>query len=404
MNVDKKAFFTNDIVDCIIFIFDIMKNIAFLTLLCVCLGNWPLAALKGKDDDTPENPKPVAAAASLNESQATTPAMAKAAPRKVVSRPEIFVLNAEACTIMQSTAPGQAKAKEDLLENAARAVGLRIMGPLTLPDDTTALMAPFANVRSLSIEDATLDDLLLLPCPDKLESLMLSHSVFQTIQTITHYTNLHTLQLANMSLRITDQHPNHTDRLAVLTQLHNLRTLNCWTLFTLDDQAPEERALLIRILDSNPEIEDFTCAGGVATDVVQALGNLPLRRLLLMNGEIDNDKLALLPFDTLEELRLQGTHTLTNLEPLQGSALRVFRLHNQANLDDTLPQVICSMPHLEELDLSCCRLTDAHVEPLLQLAPQLQKLTLVSHTKITETMRQRLQNAFGDKVSLAIFP
>ncbi|MEH0001965.1 MAG: hypothetical protein V6Z78_00080 [Holosporaceae bacterium] len=382
-----------------------MKNIAFLTLLCVCLGNLPLAALKGKDDDTPENPKPVAAAASLNESQATTPAMAKAAPRKVVSRPEIFVLNAEACTIMQSTAPGQAEEKEDLLENAARAVGLRIMSPLTLPDDTTALMAPFANVRSLSIEGATLGDLPLLPCPDKLESLMLSHSVFQTIQNITDYTNLHTLQIVNTSLSITDQGPSKTDRLAVLTQLHKLRTLNCWTLFTLDHRAPEERALLIRILDSNPEIEDFTCAGGVATDVVQALANLPLRRLLLMNGEIDNDKFALLPFGTLEELRLQGTHTLTNLELLQGSALRVFQLHNQANLDDTLPQVICSMPHLEELDLSYCRLTDEQAEPLLQLSQRLRHLNLDSHEpRLSDDMCQRLEAAFGDKVSLAIFP
>ena len=106
-------------------------------------------ALKGKDDDTPENPKPVAAAENPSTSQATTPGVAKAAPRKVVILPpEPFTLDAKALAILQSMAPEHAKAKESLLEHAVRAVELKIEGPLALPDDTTALMAPFVSVKA----------------------------------------------------------------------------------------------------------------------------------------------------------------------------------------------------------------------------------------------------------------
>ncbi|MGB0919473.1 MAG: hypothetical protein ACPGUZ_03035 [Holosporaceae bacterium] len=378
-----------------------MKNITFCSFLLLCLGGMPLLALKDKNDDTPENPKPMAAAASPSTSQATTPAVAKAAPRKVVSRPDPFLLEASALKTLQSAYGCHKETQKALLENAARAVELKISVPLTWPDDATQLMAPFANVRSLSIEGLSLDDLPLLPCPEKLESLVLTHGALQTLQSITHYTNLHTLQVDGTSLSVTDQNPDQT--LAVLTQLQKLRTLNCGTLFTLDHRAPEERALLIRILDSNPHIEDFTCAGGVATDVVQALANLPLRRLLLMNGEIDNDKFALFPFETLEELRLHGTHNLANLEPLRDSVLCVLHLHCQENLGDT--QVICSMQNLEELDLSHCRLTDEQAEPLLQLAQRLRQLNLdSSHPRLSPEMCQRLKTAFGDKVSLKIWP
>ncbi|MGB0919641.1 MAG: hypothetical protein ACPGUZ_03930 [Holosporaceae bacterium] len=315
---------------------------------------------------------------------------ARPKPKAALSRPESFRLDTEACRILQSTVPKYAKKKEALLENATRGIE---------PHEITELMAPFASVHSLVINSSTLGELPLLPCPDKLESLLLTHSDVQAIRNITNYTNLHTLQIVDTSLSVTEQHQNQTGRLAVLTQLHNLRTLNCWTLFTLAYSAPEDRAFLIRLLESNPAIEDFTCAGGVATDVVQALGNLPLRRLLLQNSEIDNDKFALLPFGTLEELRLHGWHNLTNLEPLQDSTLRVLHLNAQENLGDT--QVICSMPHLEELDLTDCHLTDAQAEPLLQLSQKLRHLMLDSHKlRLSDEMCQRLKTAFGNKVSV----
>ena len=340
----------------------------------------PLWAPKGKDDDTPEKPK--------------------AAPRKVISGPDPFVLNAETGNILQSTAPEDAEEKEALLEHAARAVELRVYGYLTRPHDVTQLMAPFANVRALSIATTTLNDLPLLPCPEKLESLRLL-ATFQTIQNITRYTKLHTLQIANMSHSFTVQDPNQTERLSVLTQLHNLRTLDCCAMLTLEGRVPEARALSSRILGNNPEMENFTCAGNLDTDVVQALGNLPLRRLLLMHSAIDDDKFALLPFDTLEELRLHG-NTLTNLEPLRDSALRVLHLRCQENLGDT--QVICSIQSLEELDLSHCRLTDAQAEPLLQLSQRLRLLTLDSHApRLSPKMCQRLKVAFGKKVSLELW-
>ena len=296
-----------------------MKNITLCAFLLLCLGSMPLLALKGKDDDTPENPKPVAAAASLNASQARP--KPKAAPRKVLPRSEPFVLKIETCKILQSTEPGDAEEKEALLEHAARAVELKLCGLLPGANDATQLLAPFfVNVRSLFIVSSTFNDLPLLPHPEKLESLAL-----------------------------------------------------------------------------------FTCAGGIAEDGVQALANLPLRRLLLMDGDIDNDKFALLPFDTLEELRLPGTHTITDLTPLQGSRLRVFHLYDQENLGDT--QVICSMPNLAELVLNHCRLTDEQAEPLLQLSQKLRQLNLDSrHPRLLPEMCQRLEEAFGDKVSIEVIP
>ena len=123
-----------------------MKNITLCSFLLLCLGSMPLWATKGKDDDTPKNPKPVSAAASLNVSQATTTAVANGAPRKVVS---LFVLDASALNVLQSTEPGDAEEKEALLEHAARAVELKLCGLLPGANDATQLMAPFANVRSL---------------------------------------------------------------------------------------------------------------------------------------------------------------------------------------------------------------------------------------------------------------
>ncbi|MGB0918960.1 MAG: hypothetical protein ACPGUZ_00325 [Holosporaceae bacterium] len=387
-----------------------MKNITLCSFLLLCLGSMPLWALKGKDDDTPENPKPMAAAANPSTSQTTTPAVAKAAPREVVMiPPKTFILDIQALTTLRSTAPKHAKKKEALLEDAARTVKLQIGRTKCHPmftDHVPQLMEPFKNVRSLCIDNIIVKDLPLLPCAEKLESLVITFSGLEAIRNITRYTNLRTFQIRGTSLGIINQNSNQTDRLAMLTQLHKLRQLNCSHFLTLDDRAPEDSALLIRILDNNPEIEDFTCAGGVATDVVQALATLPLRRLLLMSGEIDDDKFALLPFGTLEELRLHGTHTLTDLTPLQGSHLRVFHLHGQENLGDT--QVIGSMPNLEELDLNCCHLTDAQAEPLLQLAQRLRHLNLDSShprlPRLSPEMCQSLKTAFGDKVSLKIWP
>ena len=245
-----------------------MKNIAFLTLLCVCLGSMPLWALQGEDGQTQENPKLAAAATNLSALQTETSAVAKAAPRKAVSRPEPFILDAEALKTLQSTAPERAEDKESLLEHAARAVELKIEGDghLNVPND---LMAPFANVRSLSIKHVTLDDLPLLPCPEKLESLALTLSIFQAIQNIAHYRNLRTLHI---------------------------------------------------------------------------FGSM-------------------------------------------------------------VSEVICSLPNLEELKLSFCRLTDAQFEPLLQLSQTLRQLHLNnSESGFSAEMRQRLRAAFGDKVSFSRGP
>ena len=356
-----------------------MKNKTLLTLLCLCLGSTPLWGPKGKDDNTPEGPRPVAAAAHPS--------------------PESFTLMTWGIETVQSTDPKYAKQKRAMLMQFATTVELEIRGSLTLPNDTTDLMAPFKNVCSLSLTCITSKDLPLLPCPEKLQSLVMQFSNFETISNIQHYTNLHTLKFHAMSFEVTDQGPSKTERLGVLTQLHKLRTLHCDTLLASTRRPPEEAALFIRILDNNPEIEEFQCNACLAEDVVRKLAHVSLRRLSLSYSQLDDARFALLPFGTLEEFSLDGLNTLTTLEPLRGSQLRVFDLANQENLGDTLAQIILSMQNLEELKLSDCRLTDAQAEPLLQLAPKLHKFTLQSSNfRMSPEMRQRLKDAFGDKL------
>ena len=313
--------------------------------------------------------------------------------------PESFTLMTWEIETVQSTDPKYAEQKRAMLKQFATTVALEIRGRLTLPDDTTDLMAPFRNVCSLSLTCITSKDLPLLPCPEQLESLNICNSVFETTSNIQHYSNLHTLQFRSMPLEFTDPGPRKTERLGGLTQLRTLRTLHCGSLFTLDGRAPAESALFIGILDNNPEIEELESCGAVAEDVVRKLAHVSLRRLSLSYSQLNDARFALLPFGTLAALSLSGLNTLTTLEPLRGSPLRVFDLANQENLGDMLPQVICSLPKLEALDLWNCRLTDAQAEPLLRLEPKLHKFGLHSSDfRMSLEMRQRLKEVFGDKL------
>ncbi|MGB1230488.1 MAG: hypothetical protein ACPG7U_04930, partial [Holosporaceae bacterium] len=299
-----------------------MKDIAFFTLLCVCFGNLPLAALKGNEDDTPENSKPVAAAASPNASQARP--MAKAAPRKVVILPpESFILDAKALAILQSTAPEHAEKKEALLEHAVRAVELRIEGPLALPDDTTALMALFVNVKALRMGGAvTASTLPLLPCGDKLESLALG---YQTI----HYDNPDSLEISWFTTPL-----KTLEACFAIKHLKRLRMFESWDLLTLDGSAPAEQALFEHIVQNNPQLSKIILSGCLSEDAVRTLATLPLSELDLIESEINDTQLALLPFDTLEELRLSGPNTLTHLTPLRDSRLRVLGLPTNTCFND----------------------------------------------------------------------
>ncbi|MGB0919214.1 MAG: hypothetical protein ACPGUZ_01670 [Holosporaceae bacterium] len=366
-----------------------MKDIAFFTLLCMCFGNLPLAALKGKDDNTPENPKPVAAAANPSTSQATTPGVAKAAPRKVVILPpEPFTLDAKALAILQSKAPEHAEKKEDLLAHAVRAVELKIEGPLALPDDTTALMALFVNVKALRMGGAvTASTLPLLPCGDKLESLALG---YQTI----HYDNPDSLEISWFTTPL-----KTLEACFAIKHLKRLRTFESWDLLTLDGSAPAEQALFEHIVQNNPQLSKIILSGCLSEDAVRILATLPLSELDLIESEINDTQLALLPFDTLEELRLRGPNTLTHLTPLRKSRLRVFGLPENTCFNDAFFEVIDSMRNLAFLDLYDCILSDADVKPLLRFASQLQTLKLRKH-RISNEMRQQLRDAFGDKVQI----
>ena len=69
-----------------------MKNITRFSFCLLCLGSMPLWAPQ-QEDQTQESPKLVAAAANPRALQTETPAVAQSVPRKVVQRPEPFVLD-----------------------------------------------------------------------------------------------------------------------------------------------------------------------------------------------------------------------------------------------------------------------------------------------------------------------
>ena len=201
----------------------------------------------------------------------------------------------------------------------------------------------------------------------------------------------------------TNSHRNLEDCLEI-THLKRLRTFYTWRFLTLDGSAPADEALFERILQDKPQINKVILFGRLSEAVVRSVATLPLKKLFLLHSEIGDAKLTLLSFDTLEELRLQGEHKLTDLTPLQGSRLHVLEVGPVMLFDDAAFEVICSMPDLEVLRLCNCRLTDAQAEPLFQLVQHLQELDLRGTQGFSNEMRQRLKEAFGDKVSLKIMP
>ena len=377
-----------------------MKNIALCTSLLLCLGSMPLWA-PSQEDQTQESPKLVAAAANPGALQTETPTVAKAAPRKVVQRPEPFVLDKQSLKTLQSTAPGRAKDREMLVEHAAHTVDLKISSYAMPPNDTTRLMmAPFVNVRSLEMV-VEADDLPILPCPEKLESLSVHRSYFKTVSNIKHYPNLCTLVLDTFYIRQDVDSCVHDKAayLAMCGQLAHLRCFHCTESLALDGSCPAHTDLFARFVQNNPLINDLGLAGCLSEEVVGMLRALPLRALSLRDGQIDQKIMPLLCLETLEELRLRDMKDI-NLTSLWNAPLRVLSLEgNKISWDMT--EVIRSMIKLEELDLRFCNLEDPVVSELLKMAPQLKTLNLKSNEKISVKMRQKLRDAFGDRVLLS---
>lgn len=375
-----------------------MKKITLCTFFLLCLGSMPLWAPHGEEGQTQENPKLVAAAANPSALQTETPAVAKAAPRKVVlPRPQPFVLDWQSLRTLQSTEPKDAEAKERLLEHAACTVYLHIEGEtqrlLVLPDNTTMLMEPFVNVRHLTITSVDSVDLPLLPCPKNLESLMTYRVTLWSTRNIQRHSCLQKLALDHMEFETTGQHPNQTDRLAVLAKLQNLRELHV----ALHDGTPIEEKLFERIVQNNPQITDFNYSGVVTEGFVRSLGTLPLVTLLLRDSQIDDVKFAFLPFNTLQTFHLEGVHKLTDLAPLHGASLRVLGLACYTHVDEAFFQAIRSMQTLEEFYLSSGFLTDEQGELFLRWAQELSSLHLTCSRGFSEEMCEKLRKAFGKR-------
>ena len=181
--------------------------------------------------------------------------------------------------------------------------------------------------------------------------------------------------------------------------LKSLHTFESWDLLTLDGSAPAEQALFEHIVQNNPQINKILLSGCLSEDTVRILAALPLSELVLLESEINDTQLALLPFDTLEKLRLRGKNTLTHLTPLRDSRLHIFAPPKNTCFNDAFFEVIDSMLNLAFLDLSYCELNDAEIKPLFRFASQLQGLKLGKY-RISDEMRQQLCDTFGDKVQI----
>ena len=375
-----------------------MKNIALCTSLLLCLGSMPLWA-PSQEDQTQESPKLVAAAANPSALQTATPAVAKSVPRKVVQRPEPFVLDKQSLETLQSTAPEHAEAKEALLEHAARTFDLKLQD-VTLRGDTTELMAPFVNVLSLELRvDA--DDLPVLPRPQKLESLFVGICVFKTVNNIKYYPNLRTLDLKDFQIQPPEGGRVRPDRDAyfvMLAPLKNLHRFHCEQalLSGLNRNATHERSLRL-FLQNNRQINDLQFTGWVSPDVLERLKALPLRTLSLGADKRDMGLRSLLWCKTLEEVTVRRIYHETDLACLRDSPCRVLSLEGHEMRAESA-RVFCAMTELKELNLSFYYLEDPVVNELLILAPHLQTLTLESNEEISFEMRHKLREAFGDRV------
>ncbi|MGB0918977.1 MAG: hypothetical protein ACPGUZ_00420 [Holosporaceae bacterium] len=387
-----------------------MKQITLCTFFLWCLGSMPLWAPK-KEDQTQESPKCVAAAANPSVLQTTTPAAAKSVPRKVVQRPEPFVLEKQSLKTLRSTAPEDAKAKEALLEHAARTFDLKLQN-VTLRGDTTELMAPFVNVRSLELRFVTdecrvvADDLPMLPCPQKLESLFVGISIFKTVNNIKYYPNLRTLVLKEFKIQPPERGPsfalpNQDAYFAMIAPLKNLHRFHCEQalLSGLNDKATHERSLML-FLENNPQINDLSLTGWVSPDILERLEALPLRTFSLRACTVYTGLQSLLSCKTLEEVTVRRINDKTDLACLRDAPCRVLSLKGY-KLSVKSARVLCAMTELKELSLSFSALNDPVVSELLTLAPQLHTFHLESYQEISPEMRQKLRNAFGDRVSFS---
>ncbi len=389
-----------------------MKQITLCTFFLCCFGGMPLWAPHGEEGQTQENPKLVAAAANPSVLQTKTPAVAKSLPRKVLmSRPEPFVLDSQYLRTLQSTEPKDADAKEKLLEHAARTFDLKLQN-VTLRGDTTELMAPFVNVLSLELRFVTdkfrvvADDLPMLPCPQKLESLFVGISIFKTVNNIKYYPNLRTLVLKEFKIQPPEGGPDlavlkRDAYFAMIAPLKNLHRFHCEQalLSDLHYNATHERSLML-FLENNPQINDLSLTGWVSPDILERLEALPLRTFSLRACTAYTGLQSLLSCKTLEEITVRRISHTTDLACLRDAPCRVLSLKGD-KLSVQSARVLCAMTELKELSLSFCSLNDPVVSELLTLAPQLHTFHLESYQEISSEMREKLRDAFGDRVRVS---
>lgn len=341
-------------------------------------------------DSAKNNTEPLAAAA---------PPVAMAAPHKVVAEP--FVLDKKTLQTLQS---GDDIDKQVLLAKAAQAVSLHI-DSCVLPENTKALLSPFAKVRELVMRNMGMGyispkRLPQLPCKAKLETLGLCGMCFERADNLHMYPNVHTLKLNGFWFKEDPILPAVAARFEPLASLHNLRTFHRYTRcdLKLDDPQSAQVQIFIRVIQNNSNLEDFYYSGCLAPNLLDALTPVPLRKLTLRNARLDDVGLARLPIQWLDSLNLFN-NVLISLAPLTGSPVRVLNLSCNRQLDDRLAHVVCTMPHLKKLSLMSCDLTDDQVKPLLALAEKLTFLNLADNRQLSAEMRAQLQETFGDALS-----
>ncbi|MGB0919042.1 MAG: hypothetical protein ACPGUZ_00770 [Holosporaceae bacterium] len=362
-----------------------MKHIKLSALFVLFLGLAPLQAMHNGQDEAREEGSSVVAAAAQ---PVKTLSVSAATPWQKASS-EVFILDAKTLAILKSKDVATVEKKRDLLAKAAQATALNIEGIKFQPGDKKTLLYFLPHCKKvdrLILLNVRLKQLPKLPFQDRLTCLALNTVWLETIEGIADYHNIQHLSLCLVRLLGSSQ-PDPT-AWAPVEELRNLRSLRA-------DRSC--RFSVSKVMQNNQHLEKFDHNGVMSTDALSALPS-SLRQLALRNAHLDDKTLALLPTEQLEKLLLEN-NTFTSLEPLRNAPVRVLRLEANKQLDQTLAQVIYTMPNLESLNLAGCDLEDAHTKPLFALADKLKSFNLLENKRLSEPMREKLCLSFGDKVS-----
>lgn len=269
-------------------------------------------------------------------------------------------------------------------------------------------MAPFIHVNTLWIKQMNATHLPNLPRKDHLIHLSASDLCLKSLSQLAGYPNFQKCILTRIVL---DDNTNKADEpqepspfFAPLTTLCNLRELFLIQTLDLRGDHKAHEALFVTMMQNNTHLKKLVLSGHISDAVCVAIAQASLDELLLTDSQLDDRQLALLPLSTLKALILTYGH-LKAIEPLRAAGLHTLGLsavglRDIPDFDTAFAEILCTMTNLKKLILYGDDLRDVHVEPLLALTSQLDSLALGGCPHLSAHVRQKLDEAFEDKIFL----